>query len=1012
MPSTPDLRSADCSNFSRTGGILFCRSHLIFLICFGACLLARSVLAGENSEDSSGFQLDGSLGHIAFPTLGRDTGITPLELFPYVMSDSQILFGDFRTFLTNDGRVGGNLGVGYRFIEPSDTALFGVSGWYDFDQSTGKTFNQLGLSLEARMKWMGLSSNLYLPVGDTNQILQRNLSNVRFDEHQILFDVSDKNGESMRGLDVMFNAYVPFDYLIDHEVQAHAGWYHFQGETQDDINGFKLQLEGNIVPAVSAQATFTQDATFGTNATLGLFWRFGKQELPDVDLQGQLRRFANRNYNIIVSKWGEVNSNVAAVNSATNQAYVVQHIGSGIGTDSGTAGDPWRSVSQAQFAGGEVLFVHSNTTLTESIVLKDGQYLLGEGVKQSLVDKTYGKITLPSTTNGSQLAKNSNSQPKILNSLGTAITMADNTVVSGITIENAGGDGIVAAGKDNIRLVDVRINGAAGHGLVLDGVTNAEVDGDIEINGVTGDGIHLANINDELKFGDITVSDVGGVGVNIDGGYGEITFDGTTEIRNAAGGGFRVANLETLIVGEDDTTTTDSDDEEDSIGLVRVKDLTIVGGSDAQGIVIQDTDGIVYFDEVDVQTTNQAALYFRNADEVWIADGTLNSTNAAAADLEGSTFNIALTSIFVDGGPQGLRIVDSEGQFFVYGDGATDDEDATEGTGGLIQNTDVAIYLDGAGTTGMRYVNFSSNQKVATAKDSDSLEIQLAKVTQTSIAFVEATNLTNLSITGSHFEENSTTSGHGIRFDVGTSGSFSSTFSDNIVLDTNGTLMSITTLTGGETAKLSEAFKSNDITLSSTGDIASRLNWSGTVQAEFSSNQVVGDASSQTAFDFNFGDSTSTTNIAVNSNQIIFNDSNSVAARVVSEAPMTFSAEQNQIAFKGRDGVGFDLTFGKVSSVTVSNNSIYDYAGGATAIHFPSVYDGTRIALEGNLIDLSRSSQFIDQGIVLSAVAGSDDPFVTLYSSTSNTIKGASTTFYCPASGVTGQVIINDEVIK
>lgn len=405
MPSTSDLRSADCSHTSRTGGILYRCRNLISLICFWACLFTRCVLAEEESENSSGFQFDGSLGHIAFPTLGRDTGITPLELFPYVMSDSQIIFGDFRAFFTDDGQLGGNLGVGVRLIEPNDVALFGVTGWYDFDQSTGKNFNQLGLSLEARMRYFGLSTNLYLPVGDTNQILQRNLSNIRFDEHQILFDVSDKNGEAMPGVDVMFSAYIPLDIVIDHQVQAHCGWYHYQGNTQNDINGIKLQLEGNIVPALSAQVTMTQDATFGRNATLGLTWRFGKEELPDVDLEGQLRRFANRNYNIIVSQWGEVNSNVAAVNSATNQAYIVQHIGSGIGTDSGTAEDPWRSVSQAQVAGGDVLFVHSNTTLSESIVLKDGQYLLGEGVKQSLVDKTYGKITLPSVTNGTQLAK-------------------------------------------------------------------------------------------------------------------------------------------------------------------------------------------------------------------------------------------------------------------------------------------------------------------------------------------------------------------------------------------------------------------------------------------------------------------------------------------------------------------------------------------------------------------------------------------------------------------------------
>ena len=55
---------------------------------------------------------------------------------------------------------------------------------------------------------------------------------------------------------------------------------------------------------------------------------------------------------------------------------------------------------------------------------------------------------------------------------------------------------------------------------------------------------------------------------------------------------------------------------------------------------------------------------------------------------------------------------------------------------------------------------------------------------------------------------------------------------------------------------------------------------------------------------------------------------------------------------------------------------------------------------------------FVDQGIILSAVTGDDDPFVTLNSSVSNTITGASTSYYFPASGVNGQLIVNDNVIQ
>jgi hypothetical protein len=966
------------------------------IVCLAAFVFPWSATA----EEDVGWKVGGSFGHIAFQALGRESGITPLELFPHLMTEDQIIFGDFRTFVTNDGRLGGNYGAGWRFIEPTESAMFGVSGWYDIDNSTGTTFHQLGLNLEARMSWAGLGMNLYLPVGDQNQILNRQLSNVRFHEHQILFDVASESGESMPGMDVTFSAYVPIDYLVDHQVQASCGWYHFQGKTRDDIDGFKLQLDGNIVPSVSAQVAVTHDATFGTNTTLGLSWRFGAGGIPEPDdLKSQLKRFVDRNYNVIVSKQGESLSNVAAINAASNEAYVIQHVGAGIGDDTGAAGDPWQQISQAQLAGGDVLFVHANTTLSESIVLNDGQYLFGEGVAHELADAHYGTFTLPTVTTETTL-------PRLLNSPGTALTLASNTVVSGIRIEQAGGDGISGIGVDNVTLIDLRINGANGNGLMLDGVTNTQILGSTEIQNVDGDGIRVAHIDEVIEFGDTTISDVGAAGINVVSGHGEITFSGKTRIDNAAGSGFQITDLETV------TETNDDDEEVDVVGTVTVEELAIVGAVGSTGITVVDSDGVVTFNDVDLQTTNGAALYFRNAANVWISDGTLNSTDAPVADLEDSSFGIALESLYANGGPQGLRIVNSEGNFFVYGDGATDDEDAVEGTGGLIQNTDVALVLEGAGSTGMQYVNFKSNGMVAKATNSDSLEIDLSKINGTTESIVDATNLTSLSITKSHFEDNSMTSGYGVRFKVNTTGSFVTTISDNVVVDNQGTFFIASALSGGETATLTTSFLSNDITLSTAGDVAARIDWSGTSQAALSSNQISGDAVSQTAFVLNFADTTNLIEVGIHSNAIVFNEANSVAVQLNSQSPTTLSVQQNQIAFNERDGIGFNLTLGRVSDVTVSGNSIFDYGGGATAVRFPSVYDGTIITLDSNLIDLSKVDGFVDQGIILSAVTGDDDPFVTLNSSISNTITGASTSYYFPASGVNGQLIVNENVIQ
>ncbi|HWL10351.1 MAG TPA: hypothetical protein VNQ76_18245, partial [Planctomicrobium sp.] len=61
--------------------------------------------------DGPGSGIDGRIGFIGLPTLGRDDSIVPLELFPYVQTEDQILFGDLRAFLTTEGRLGANIGL-------------------------------------------------------------------------------------------------------------------------------------------------------------------------------------------------------------------------------------------------------------------------------------------------------------------------------------------------------------------------------------------------------------------------------------------------------------------------------------------------------------------------------------------------------------------------------------------------------------------------------------------------------------------------------------------------------------------------------------------------------------------------------------------------------------------------------------------------------------------------------------------------------------------------------------
>ena len=114
-------------------------SCLALTLCFGQFLTKQS--------DAQDRGLDGNFGHTALSTVGRDTGITYLELFPYVQNgDSQILFGDIRGFVTNDGEVGANLTTGFRFLEPNKLFVLGINTHTISIKLQEKHFNNLDLA--------------------------------------------------------------------------------------------------------------------------------------------------------------------------------------------------------------------------------------------------------------------------------------------------------------------------------------------------------------------------------------------------------------------------------------------------------------------------------------------------------------------------------------------------------------------------------------------------------------------------------------------------------------------------------------------------------------------------------------------------------------------------------------------------------------------------------------------------------------------------------------------------
>ena len=87
-----------------------------------------SMTPTEPKEVLDGFGVIGRASHLGGKTFGRTDSITPLEVMPYILTDEHFFFADVRGFASNRSRLGGNAGLGYRYLREDFNALgFGVA---------------------------------------------------------------------------------------------------------------------------------------------------------------------------------------------------------------------------------------------------------------------------------------------------------------------------------------------------------------------------------------------------------------------------------------------------------------------------------------------------------------------------------------------------------------------------------------------------------------------------------------------------------------------------------------------------------------------------------------------------------------------------------------------------------------------------------------------------------------------------------------------------------------------
>ncbi|MCA8987004.1 MAG: inverse autotransporter beta domain-containing protein [Planctomycetaceae bacterium] len=1036
------------------------RLSILTILTLVACVCAFPARA------TAQILLDARVGHTAMPAFGRETGITHLELMPYLMEeDEYIFFTDLRGFLNNEGNVGGNVGMGYRFLEPNQVMLLGLHGGYGADQSLEKIYQQMYFGLEGLTRFGSLTSNFYFPIGNDEQVLETTVGNLRPVGNQIVLDSIDAVGVAMRGLDLNIGAYLPGEFADEHQIEAVATWYHYEGSGVDRIDGVKLGLEGQIVPSLNAQIGVSNDQTFGTNVTLGMTFRFGNNDIPDQRLDRQMRRFTDNNYNVIVSKKAVVGTAIPLINPTTGNAFTVRHVQntpiSGAPVDyvvvhDGSAEDPYENLYDVQGSNADIIFVHRGSVIEEQVVLQEGQMLIGEGADYLLNTSNYNLINLNSAF--AQVSDRADLpapiiQPRSFPVPGQQddpakiglVEMASNSVLAGVTIDGSNyaspSAGILASGIHDYRVDEVSIRNTKNEGLLIEqttggifkdllventGTTAGTTNHQQSVNETSGwDGIAILDNDGELQFQDIIVRDAAGSGVVIAGGHGDAVFSNTLELTGNGtantlyASGLEVRDLELITTVDDQgTETTDDDIETDIFGRVLVESLIVQSPNGIDGVSIRNSTGLVDLFEVDINTTNGAGVFTSQADLVNIRSGSVSSQHEVSVALiplpinktgaivtNASDVNLQLDSISADGSKYGINMVNTTGTILSRGDGEA-------GSGGVIKNTQAAIHAVNSGSVGMSSPTFENNLQVASLDTVEVFDIVSANITGTTQSFIDAHNVKLFAVTNSLFEENSLSSDIGINYTADDSTAYVAQVVRNTVHESPKTFLNVATQGNVTDATLDFLFANNSVQILENGSIATTMNWTGPLSASFDNNLISGEEGThQKGFQIWTGTSNDVAVLDVTNNVIGFVGNNGTAVEILGGSSINSVVSNNVVEFRGRDGVGTRISANAASQIAVAGNVIEDLAGGATGILFPSIYDGSSLVLNSNIISLQDSSVFADRGIILSNVTGTNDPFVELISTLNNTITGASTIYSLPTNAVTGRILINGVVV-
>lgn len=586
----------------------------------------------------------------------------PLQTLRYEDGSETVGYLDIRGGLNFDSGGLGNFGLGRRHYFAGSDVIADGSLWYDVDGSNQRLFHQIAGGGQLRIQNVLVRGHYYLPVLDTRSFTHYSelTGNVGFQGNTLALERFRYEDQAFEGFDAEAGVNVP----QINNAQFLVGYYSFHAEGKTDITGVSTTALMDIFTncTVGVQATFDRETDETVMLTASYLFS-SRTDRPRPDHRHLLGEFVRRTRHI-VSRSESFYDPVAALDATGNRINIIH--ASSAGGNNGTFESPYTDLSlaaaDAAMTPGSIILAHANSVFNgQSVTLPNDTRLLGDGITWQITTQQLGTVDLPRATSGTVL-------PIIRNSPGVnpAVTLANSTEVNGLRIESAGGVGLFGNGlTSDVLIRDVVIDGAT-TGFHLQNSGNVAVSG-LTVENTSGTGILLDSIAGTVTFSgpanvrtaaaegilirntaasgvvtfenSLNISDTGSQGLrlldNLDSS--SITFNGTTTVQNTVGNGLEISNPAAATVHG---------------GNVTFAGPLVISGAAASGLVIQETNALVTLGSTDISDWGTSAIVLdRLANDFSLAAPlTLNNVNASAAStlmVTGVTRNVQFGDVTI-----------------------------------------------------------------------------------------------------------------------------------------------------------------------------------------------------------------------------------------------------------------------------------------------------------------------------------------------------------------------------